>query len=275
MATPRLAALQNLASNLPAANKRIAVGASAARDMQLQKAVAAAPTSAPITSTAQNTGASMAAQAGQQAVQSAGQQVQQAGQIAQVGLGEQKLQGQAEVASAQSGAREEQFDQATKFAKLNADLKKSLYDDTMKFQKDELGRTKFNDVQMADYARANAQSDEQYNNYAQKAQLIQKRSLQIMEHANKLMMKDLEQKQRMAEKEKDQQSFLEIEQMKAAARAALEKKKRKAANAAAAWGAGGTIIGTVAGTVLGGPAGGAAGASVGGAVGSTIGGSQA
>jgi hypothetical protein len=149
-------------------------------------------------------------------------------------------------------------------------LKKELYDDHMKFQKDELGRTKFNEVQMADYAKSNAKSQEEYNNYAQRAEILSKRKMQALEHAHKLIMEDLNQKHLMAEKNKDQEAIIEIELMKKGANEAMAREAARAANKAAAWKTGGMIVGGALGS-MGGPAGALAGSMVGGAIGSAIG----
>lgn len=270
--TPRMTALRNLSKQLPVANQRLAQGQAAARDLQLQQAVAKAPVAAPVTSTAQQTGGALAQQAGAQQSQAAQQGVQQAGQVGQLGLAESARQQQADIASQQAGVREQQMGQAERFAKLNEGLKKQLYDDQMKFQKDELGRTQFNEVQLADYARANAKSDEQLRNYSQRAQQLSKRKQQMMEHAHKMVMADLDHKHKMAEKSKDQESIVEIEMMKRGANEQMAKQAAKAANTAAMWQTGGTIAGGVAGAVFGGPAGAAIGAQVGGAVGGLLGG---
>jgi hypothetical protein len=83
--TTRMRALRNLSQQLPVANQAIADGQQAARDMQVQQAVAKAPAAAPIATTAQTTGAAVAQSAGADAVKNAQTTTQQAGQIAQQG----------------------------------------------------------------------------------------------------------------------------------------------------------------------------------------------
>jgi hypothetical protein len=269
----KMSALRNLSAQLPVANQKVAAGQQAARDIQLQRAVKAAPVSAPVTTTAQTTGAAAATQAGQQAVQGATQAVQQQGQVGQIGLAEQGREAQARTASLSLGANEQKMDNVQRLARIDERLKKELYDDNMSFQKDELGRTIFNERQLSDYARSNARDDQQFQNYAQQAEQISKRTLQAMEHAYRLVEQDLNQKYMTAKQSKDQKTQMEVERMKAEARAAMEKAKNKAANRAAAWQAGGTIAGTVAGGILGGgPQGATAGGGAGGALGGAIGG---
>lgn len=136
--TPRLQALQNLSNQLPVANQQLAANQSAARNMQLQAAIKAAPVGQATTATAQQTGAAAATQAGQQAVTNAQQLIQQQGQVGQLGLAEQQRQNEATTASGRLALGEQSLGQVERFAKLNESLKKQLYDETMKFQTDEL-----------------------------------------------------------------------------------------------------------------------------------------
>lgn len=265
--TPRLKALQNLASQLPVSNSKVAAGQQAARDMQLQSAVKAAPVSAPIAQTAQTTGAAAAGQAGQQAIERATQQIQQGGQVGQVGLQEQARAGQARVAGLKSGAREAEMGNVQKLAQISEEAKKELFDRQTSFEKDEMGRTHFNERQLADYAKVNAQSDESYKNYAQQSEQLSRRKLQAMEHAARVVESDLEQKYQQAKQKGDQQSALEIEKTRKDMADKIQREKTRAANRAAAWQAGGTIVGAGAGALIGGPAGAAAGASLGSAAG--------
>ena len=268
----RMSALQQLAKQLPVASQRVAQGQAAARDIQLQQAVQRAPQTAGVQA-AQQTGAAVAHQAGQQVVQGAQQQVQQVGQVAQLGAQQQGQEAQARVASAESGARQEQMDQAQRLGQLDAKLKQELYDDTIKFQQDELGRTVFNEQQLADYARVSAQSDETYNNMAQRAEHASKRKLEMMERAHKIVMEDLQQKYALAEQAKDQVTQLEIRGMISAANAQMAREKADAANRQAMWQAGGTVVGAVAGSLIPIPGvGTAVGAAIGGSLGGAVGG---
>lgn len=265
--TPRMKALQNLQAQLPAANQQVAAGQQAARNIQLQNAVKSAPTAAPIASTAQQTGAASAAQAGQQSVERVQNSVQQTGQLGQLGLGEQKLASESRVSGLQLGAKEQAMDNVQRLAKINEDAKQELYDKQMQFERDEAGRTLFNERQLADYAKSSALSDEQLKDYAQQTDQLSKRKLEAMEHAAKLVDSDLSQKYSVAKQKGDQQMILQINQMRRDMEEKIRSEKAKAANRSAAFTAGGTIIGGVAGAFVGGPAGASMGASAGGALG--------
>lgn len=239
--TPRMAALQNLQKQLPVASQKVASGIQAARDIQLQQAVAKAPTGAAIAPAAQQTAAAATAQTGAQQVEAAKQMVQQAGQLGQLQLGEQQLAAQQRAAQQQQAARQQEMTNVEKLGRLDMAAKQELYDKEMQFKKDEAGRTLFNERQLADYAIRNARSEEEYKRYAQDAELLARRDLQATEAAFKLVMEDLKSKWQLAEQRQDQAAKEEIARIEAAARAAMEKKRNKAANSAAMWQAGGQL----------------------------------
>lgn len=247
--TPRMKALQNLAGNLPVASQRIATGQNAARQIQLQQAVKAAPVGGATIAPAQETGAALATNAGQQAIQNAQNQLQQQGQIGQLGIAEQGRQNQAELASLQAGSRQQAMDETQKFAALNEGLKKQLYDDTMQFQKDELGRTVFNERQLADYARLNAQSDEQFRNYEQSTKLASKRKLQLLEQAYSMIEEDLRQQYAEAEQRKDMDAKRYIMTQQKKAEQEIQRARNNAANQAMAWKAAGGVVTAAIGAI--------------------------
>lgn len=265
--SPRQKALQNLSNQLPVANAKVAAGQQAARDMQLQQAVAKAPVGANTTQASQQTGAAAATSAGAQMVDAAQNQVKQQGQIGAVGLADQQAQAQSNVAGLRQGARQQELDNVQKFAQVSEAAKQEMFDKQMNFTKDEQGRTFFNERQLADFARLTADNDEQFKDYAQNAEQLNKRKLQSMEHAYKITMQDLQQKQNLAEQKKDQQAQLQINQIRKEIEEKMQRERARAANRAAAWQAGGMIVGAAAGAFVGGPAGAMAGAQLGGAAG--------
>lgn len=271
--TPRMAALQNLQAQLPVANQRVAQGMKAARDLQLQQAVARAPTGAAIAPAAQQTAAAAAAQAGQQQVGAAKQMIQQAGQLGQLQIGEQQLQAQQQIAQAQQAARQEDLSMAERLARLDLNAKKELYDNEMQFRKDEAGRTLFNERQMADYAKQNALSDEQYRNWSQQAEQLNRRKLQAMETAFRVVEEDLKQQWQAAEQQKDFAKTREIAAIRKELQERMARERARAANNAAMWQAGGVIAGAAVGSIAG-PVGAMVGAQVGGALGGLAGSQQ-
>ena len=280
--TNKLTALQNLQGQLPVASQRVAQGIQAARDIQLQQAVAKAPTGAAIAPAAQQTAAAAVQQTGQQQAQAAQQMVQQAGQVGQLQLGEQKMSGQQAVFGAQQAAEKQELDNVQRLSQLDMNAKKELYDNEISFKRDEAGRTLFNQRQLADYAKQNAVSDEQFKNYAQQAEQVSKRNLQAMESAYNIITENLKQEWAVAEQNKDQAAKKQIQEIQIELQKRMAKARARAANNMGAWTAGGTVVGAVAGGVAGSiiapgagtAAGAAAGASTGGALGSYIGSQQ-
>jgi hypothetical protein len=278
----KLTALQNLQGQLPVASQRVAQGIQAARDIQLQQAVAKAPTGAAIAPAAQQTAAAAVQQTGQQQAQAAQQMVQQAGQVGQLQLGEQKMSGQQAVFGAQQAAEKQELDNVQRLSQLDMNAKKELYDNEISFKRDEAGRTLFNQRQLADYVKQNAVSDEQFKNYAQQAEQISKRNLQAMESAYNIIAENLKQQSAIAEQNKDQAAKKQIQEIQIELQKRMAKARARAANNMGAWTAGGTVVGAVAGGVAGSiiapgagtAAGAAAGASIGGALGSYAGSQQ-
>lgn len=272
--TPRLRALQNLSNNLPVANSNVAAAHNATRDMQIQAAVKAAPAGASNnTATAQQTGASVAQQRGAEMIDSAGKQLtMQSGKggIASTAAAETANIGKAEVAGLQAGARDSAMDNVARLDKLSSGAKADLYDKQMQFSKNADNRTVFSEQQMADYAAANAQSSQEYQNKAQAAQILSKRYIETLEAAHGKVMEDLNFKYRQAQQEGDHETQRQVTEMINQTNDRMAREKARAANSAAAWQAGGTIVGAVGGAYFG-PAGSMAGAAAGGAIGSALG----
>ena len=276
--TPRMTALQNLARQLPVASSRIAAGQQAARDMQLQQAVGAAPQGAAATGTAQQLGAAQAQTAGQQAVQRAQTGVAELSQIGGAGLQEQARANQQQIAGMQEGLQQQQMNNVQRLAAVNEDAKKQLYDKQMQFQRDQNGMIQFNAIQMADFATTQAQNQQQYQNWAQQAYDMNQKDLQAVQTAYQKVTQDLDQKYKLAQQNADEATMAQIAQQKAAAEQAMKNKENAAKNNMEAWKTGGTIVGTVAGGIIGSiipgagtVAGAAGGAMIGGAIGGGLG----
>jgi hypothetical protein len=262
----RLKALRSLANQLPVANQRIAAGQKAARDLQLQQAVKAAPVAAPIASTAQQTGAALSAQAGQQKLQSAQNAVEQGSEIGKTGLQEEARLGQAGLAEQQSQLRSQEMSNLDRFANISEKAKQDLYDKQMQFQKDEAGRTLFNETQLLDYAAVNARNQEEFKNYQQQAEQMSENKLKMMELAFDKVKQDLDLKYQEAKQAGDNETQAKIIQMQNDMKQQIQNEQNERAQEKAKRGAIGGIVGGVFGGIAGGPGGAAAGASAGSSV---------
>lgn len=274
--TPRMAALQNLQNQLPVASQKIASGIQAARDIQLQQAVAKAPTGAAIAPAAQQTAAAATAQTGSQQVDAAKQMIQQSGQMSQLKLGEQQIGAQQQVAQQQQAARQQEMTNVDRLGRLDMAAKQEIYDKELQFKKDEAGRTLFNERQLADFAIRNVKSEEEFKNYAQKAEMVSKRKIQAMETAYKIIEEDLKQQWLLAEQQKDQTAKERIVQIRRDIEARIQREKARAANNAAAWQAAGMVAGAAIVVASGGTAAPAIlmGAQAGGGIASIVGSQQ-
>lgn len=182
--------LQAIAGRFPAANERVAQGQQAARAMQVQQAARQAPRTK---AAAQQVGATSAAQSGAIAQDQARKDASARTQVGQLGLAEQGRQQRARTFGLQQSAQQEQFDLSQELAKAGENAKQELFDDQMQFNKDEAGRTYFNERQLLDWKATNAESDQEYKDTIQEMNQIADRKIQIMEQAAKVLHREMEQ----------------------------------------------------------------------------------
>jgi hypothetical protein len=259
--------LQAIAQQNPVQNSRIAQGLQAARQTSLQQAVASSPTvSNPAAS--QALGAQQAAQAGQIRTQQAAQTAEQQAQIGKQALGEQAGKAALEAQKRQLSMKVRADQLAQKLYQVDKGLKNKLLDESISFEKDEMGRNLFNERQLMDYKIASTKSDIELQKYEQSVSQMSARRIQMLQTAlNKI-------KQTESQQQETTQQTLSQAQMQrmAQAKIALEKKIRdemaRRKNRAAMFGAAGAVVGGVAGAVFGGPAGAVAGSSLGSGLGS-------
>lgn len=285
-----MSALKQLSASLPVANSQVASQQQAARDMQLQTAVQKASPTTNTAAAAQQTGAAVAQQAGDQQVEATKAGMTQQTQVGQLGQQATAAANAAEVAGLQSGSREAQIDNVQKLAAVSEEAKQEMYDSRRQFAEDELGRKFTNDRQLSDYARLRSKTDQDWADYQQRTEQLYQRKNQMLNTAytklatqleyenrainqlqDQLGKKDLTQDQQDAQRailQKRLTQKQELERASAELQKSMARDKAKAANRQAMFQAGGTIVGAAVGTAFGGPVGGAIGASAGGAVGS-------
>jgi len=234
--TSRSRQLKTLASNLPGANQQVQTGLQEARKTQLQSNIKQmAPTA--------NTAA--AQQMGQQQQQQAGKialQGQQQAQEQQTQVGQMALQEQGRAQRETGFGQEMQLSQqdrhiANKLAKLDSKYKTILIDDQMQFKKDKAGETLFNERQLMDYAASHAQSAEEFQDYAQEAEQLYDRKIQIFTTAHKQVVNALEMGFVIKNKPLDQASRKKLVLAKKAYEDKIAKAKIDSANSRARSGA--------------------------------------
>lgn len=265
--------LEQLSAGMPIANQRLLQQQKATQAMQLQQAAQARPATAAIAPAAQAVGAQVAQNVGQQMVEAAKQTTQQAGQLGAQANQQQEQQVAGQVAALKQGVEKERLSNVQRLAALSEQAKQEVFDSRMRFDRDEMGRTHLNERQLADYLRLNAGSEEKLRDYQQKSELMHSRKMEMLAAVNRKLEQQMQFEAAKSEQARDQQLEKQLVEQKRAIERKMQREQAVAANNAAMWQTGGTVIGAVAGAPLG-PAGVVAGAAIGGAVGSIIGSQQ-
>ena len=236
--TATQAGLAGLASQMPVRNKAVADQQRAARMLQLQQAVSQlAPQQAPTATQAAGMGASIAQQAGTEQVNRAKDLVQQSAQLGKLGQQETALTNLQTTGALQQQAQQESFDQASRLASLDDAAKREMFDSQLQFKKDQADNTLFSERQLADYKRLSAQGDEDLKNWAQRSNQLHARNVQVLQAISDRLNEALTSDYLKGRQKLDQQSKLELAQMKRDNDIRLAKARADAANTSAMWGA--------------------------------------
>lgn len=138
---------------------------------------------------------------------------------------------------------------------LGMTTKQELFDATVRFEQDELGRTVFNERQLMDYAITHAKDIENLQDYEQVVSQMSERRMRFLQAAQQKIQQELQQAYAMEENELNQAVKLELANAKAAMDAKLKKESADAQNRAGMWGAiGGTLAAGIAIAIPGGAA---------------------
>lgn len=272
--TSRLKALDKLSASFPEANQRVAQGMQEARKTQLQETIKQArPSAGP--AQAQQLGAQQAAKAGQIQLGAQQQNQQQQTQVGQLGLQQQAREQRQTGFEGQIALTQNQRAAADKLASLDIDLKNKLLDQNLQFKRDQAGQTVMNQHQLADYALANAKSQEEWLEHQQTVSQAYEKEMILLKHSFDVLSQTLQQGHTKEGKKLDFESKKRIANARIAIEQEMTRKSNDAKNKAAMWRTGGKIIGGigggVAGFVSGGPAGAVAGAKMGMDAGETLG----
>lgn len=272
----RIGQLNQLAASIPLANQQVVSGMQQARQTQLQQAIggltpeqaAAGPR------VAQTIGAQQAQQAAQIQLQQ-----QQAGQQRAISAGQQalaqdKMQKQQELFTRSQAVNQKARYLENELARISQGAKDKLLDQQLTFKRDELGRTLWNERQLADYKLTTAKNEEEFNDYRQQAENLYERKIRMMEMAQKKLEQVLQQGYLKENQRLDQASRLRIAQAAAEMQKKIAREKARANSKMAMWTGVGTIVGAGLGALTGTPQGIALGAQMGGAFGTAIGSQQ-
>jgi hypothetical protein len=156
--------------------------------------------------------------------------------------------------------------------KLGMTTKQDLFDSSLRFEQDELGRTVFNERQLLDYAVTHAKDVEAMQNYEQAISQLSERKLRLMQVAQQKIQQELINANTAEQSALNQEAKLALARAQSAAKEKAAKEKAKAQNRASMWSALGGIAGAALGSFAG-PGGAALGYSIGsglGGVASTV-----
>lgn len=272
MGDSKLKPFQSMAEQNPVQNNKVAQGLQAARAATLQQQVASAPAAVNTQRAAQQLGAQQAQQAGQIQLQAAQQTVQDQQKIAQAALAAKQQQAAVDLGRKQLASKARQELLTDKLSQVDRGLKSKLLDESISFEKDEMGRNLFNERQLLDYKLQSTQSDIALQQYEQNAAELSQKRTQMLQMAYKKIEQELSQTQQRGQQSQANAQILKLQQAKIELEQKLQREANRKKNRAAMISAAGTIAGAVIGGVASGgnPAGVAAGSSIGGGVGGVI-----
>ena len=234
--------------NAPVTNQKVNQRIQDTQALKARAAVQQMPTGASIAQAAQQTGAGLTAQAGQQALQTQGQDASQA--AAQAGQAVQK-QGMVQ--------QQEVFDQRQNMSKAQASLESKLFgiseeaanleqQKRLAYTEGKVQQDFLNEQQLADWTLANAKDEQEYKDKLQVINKMHNRKNAMVNRAYDLKLESL--KQQVATAERDQKRKYQEELR--AMQQAYEDEKRRQANAAANRRAKWSAYSTIGSVVVGG-----------------------
>lgn len=263
----RIGQLSQLAAAIPAANQSVVSGMQQARETQLQQAIggmtpeqaAAGPR------LAQTIGAQQAQQSAQIQLQQQQTAQQRAAAAGQQAIAQDKMQKQKELFTRSQALSQKGRYLENELARISQGAKDKLLDQQLSFKRDELGRTLWNERQLADYKVATAKNEEEFKTYQQQVNNLYERKLKMMEMAEKKLEQVLQQGYLSNKQKLDQASRKRIAETAMELRRQRMKAQAKANSTVAIFEAAGTIIGSYWG-----PAGAMVGRGIGTFVGSQV-----
>lgn len=253
MATPKTSQLANLASQFPAMTQQGAgaqqaqarMAAAQAIQQQAQGPEPRRPISAAMMGaelyTAQAAAAREVAQRAQRGAAAVGQM-----ELSRQQQEQQKLLFDRSIGIQQNLRKQEQ-----QLQQLNSQVKTNLYDRAMKFEKDELGRTKWKTGQLMDYALKKTQRAQDYRKLEQSVGQMQRRRTQLLKISQAKIEQALKQEFEKTEVARDRDLTDRLTKARAEIQRKIEEDKARAAESAAKWTAGGQLIGTILGAGVG------------------------
>lgn len=252
--------LGNLAAQAPIQQSKAVQGAQSAQALQMQQQIGAAGAqgAAPTTSQLQQAGGQMAQQRANAALQAQQQTGQQLAQVGQAQLQQQSQENKMKLAQKKMALTRMARENQNKLAFLDEDTRGKIFDRNMQFEEDDRGQKFLNSRQLADYAVTKAKSAQELKNYEQKMHQATAKRRQVLNAASAKIRQTLEQGYLDNKQKLTQEHRLELQRAEQAVQEKIRQQQSEAANDAAIWSAGTTILGAGASAVALAATGGAA-----------------
>lgn len=223
----------------PAAAQRLAD----TQALRARGAVQAQPAGAPIVQSAQQTGAALTQQAGQQSLQ---QQAQQAGlaqsqaqnvlQRQKLGQQQQLFEREQDVSRAARSLDQQLFDISESAAQQEADMRRSF--------NDRVAQTgHLQEMDLAMWAVTKARTEDEFKDRIQSIEQAHAKKSAMIDHAYKMVVQKKKQEASKASAERQKQLTLELREIKKAWEQEQARRKAEAANRQSMIGAGSMILG--------------------------------
>lgn len=210
----------------PGQNQSLLNQQKATQQLQMQQALGGAGQKQSFRRTpqAQQIGAQAQGLFGQSQTKAAQDQLQKEGQVAGAIQQEQSFDIQQGLQKRQQAAKVRLNSITNQISSLNRDLKQDIFDNQVQFQKDELGRTYWNERQLADWKIKEAKSDEELAEFEQSISQEFEKKMALLKTAEASIRQRLEQEASKSEQEQDQA----LQQRLLSAEKELQKKMQKA-----------------------------------------------
>jgi hypothetical protein len=254
---------------MPGQNQQVLTGLQEAAKTQMRAQMPALTGQPMGVRQVQQAGAQATAMQAQPMLQVQEQAQKQAAQLGQMALKEEAGEAQKRLQERQLNQSKQQRLMESELDRLGGGLKQRLLDDQFQFQKDELGRTFFNDRQLLDYKLATAKSNLELRDFEQKMRQASQRKLQMLKTAQAKVTAELTQGFQKGQQELNQEQTKRLAEAKRALEEKIQREQARARNRASMFSAGSTLLGigiaalnpaaTATTLMLGGMAGGAGG----------------
>jgi hypothetical protein len=267
VASTRIQQLNKLAGQVPGVTKQAANVAQSQQDLSLldtTRQVGLRP------GAAGQIAAARTQSEGQIQAQAAGQQQQALAQVGGQMVQQQGMNQQDRLAKLSRSLQEKSRTLTTRLSQLDENAKNRILDNELQFKRDEMGRTLFNDRQLADFALLQANNAEDIRNYQQTVEQLSRRKLQMLQAAQTILTQQLELDYQRESKQLSQDQILKLQRAKKELEAKIAKEQADRANRAGMNSALGGIVGGVGGAFIGGPTGAMIGQQLGSGLGANL-----